>query len=138
MSAKKLSATLHRRGGITMSVEVPEPVPDAIARPSEVAALDKSAGAASGEFGERLFRRRSSDDGSLHYIQDHYLPEPSQGATTTSPTRCSACGRARSMFFIRSLPRTENLSAASPRLCDECYPKATQAEGRAEKAPTAH
>ncbi len=138
MTAKKLSATLHRRGGITMSVEVPEPVPDAIARPSEVAALDKSAGASSGEFGERLFRRRSSDDGSLHYIQDHYLPEPAQGATTPSPTRCSSCGRARSMFFIHSLPRTENLSPTSPRLCEDCYPKVARAGGRPEQSPAAH
>ena len=138
MSAKKFSATLHRRGGITMSVDVPEPFPDAIVRPSEVTAADKSVEASHGEFGERLFRRRSSDDGSLHYIQDHYLPEPSQGATTPDPARCSSCGRARSMFFIRTLPRTEPPSAMYPRLCDDCYPKVAKAGGRAERAPGAH
>ena len=138
MSAKKHSATLHRRGGITMSVEVPEPAPEAIARPSEVPARDGSGGTPSGEFGERLFRLRSSDDGSLHYIQDHYLPEPADAATTQDPSRCSACGRARSMFFIRSLPRTENVSAAHPRLCDECYPGKTSGEGRAEKSQGVH
>ena len=134
MSAKKHSATLHRRGGITMSVEVPEPAPEAIARPSEVPARDGSGSTQSGEFGERLFRLRSSDDGSLHYIQDHYLPEPGDAATTQDPSRCSVCGRARSMFFIRSLPRTANISAAHPRLCDECYPGKTTGEGRAEKS----
>ena len=134
MSAKKHSATLHRRGGITMNVEVPEPIPEAITRPSEVSSGE---GTPSGAFGERLFRLRSSDDGSLHYIQDHYLPEPSEGPTTSDPTRCSACGRARSNFFIRSLPRTENPSASSPRLCEDCYPTAAQSAGRAEKAPTA-
>ena len=139
MSAKKLSATLHRRGGITMNVEVPEPVPDAIARPSEVAGEGQAPGTPSGEFGERLFRRRSSDDGSLHYIQDHYLPEPSESATTKDPARCSACGRARSMFFIRALPRTENLSAKTPRLCDECYPGGpVRTEGRSKQSPSVH
>jgi hypothetical protein len=42
------------------------------------------------------------------------------------------------MFFIRSLPRTENLSPTSPRLCDECYPKMARADGRAEQSPAAH
>ena len=138
MSAKKHSATLHRRGGITMSVEVPEPAPEAIARPSEVPARDGSGGTASGEFGERLFRLRSSDDGSLHYIQDHYLPEPADAATSHDPSRCSACGRARSMFFIRSLPRTENISARHPRLCDDCYPGKGSSEGRPEKSSGVH
>ncbi len=138
MSAKKHSATLHRRGGITMSVEVPEPAPEAIARPSEVASSGEQAGTASGEFGERLFRLRSSDDGSLHYIQDHYLPEPKDAATSRDPSRCSACGRARSMFFIRSLPRTENVSASHPRLCDDCYPGKTSSDGRKEKSPGVH
>jgi hypothetical protein len=138
MSAKKHSATLHRRGGITMSVEVPEPAPEAITRPSEVPARGQSSAEPSGEFGERLFRLRSSDDGSLHYIQDHYLPEPSDAATTKDPSRCSACGRARSMFFLRSLPRTENPSATSPRLCDECYPGSTRADGHAEQSSVAH
>ena len=134
MSGKKLSATLHRRGGITMNVEVSEPVPDAITRPSEVSSGE---GTPSGAFGERLFRRRSSDDGSLHYIQDHYLPEPNEGPTTSDPTRCSACGRARSTFFIRSLGRTENPSASTERLCDECYPGATHADSHAEQSPVA-
>jgi hypothetical protein len=138
MSGKKRSATLHRRGGITMNVEVPEPVPDAIARPSEVSVANQPPGTPSGEFGERLFRLRSSDDGSLHYIQDHYLPEPEAGEKTSSPARCSICGRSRSNFFIRSLPRTENLTAASPRLCDDCYPGTARAEGRPSQAPGAH
>jgi hypothetical protein len=117
-----------------MNVEVSEPVPDAIARPSEATSAE---GTPSGTFGERLFRRRSSDDGSLHYIQDHYLPEPNEGPTTSDPARCSACGRARSTFFIRSLGRTENPSASTPRLCDECYPGATLTDSRSEQAPTA-
>jgi hypothetical protein len=36
MSGKRYSATLHRRGGITMGIEVPDPIPEAIARPAEV------------------------------------------------------------------------------------------------------
>jgi hypothetical protein len=139
MSAKKRSATLHRRGGITMNVEVPDPVPEAIARPSEVSPEGQPPGTPSGEFGERLFRLRSSGDGTLHYIQDHYLPEPSEGATTDGPARCSACGRARSMFFIRALPRTENLSAKTARLCDECYPDGSpRAGGREKQSPGPH
>jgi len=122
MTQTRLSATLHRRGGITMSVEVPNPLPDAIVRPAELSALDGPPGTPTGKFGERLFRRRSSDDGSIHYIQDHYLPEPDEATSTPSPARCTSCGRARSTFFVRTLARTDNLVASTARLCSECYP----------------
>ena len=122
MSDTRVSATLHRRGGITMSVEVPQPLPDAITRPAEVDDPEKAHGTPSGQFGERLFRRRSSDDGSVHYIQDHYLPEPEGAATTSTPVRCSSCGRARSTFFVRTLARTDDLSTTTARLCSDCYP----------------
>jgi hypothetical protein len=123
MSDKKLSATLHRRGGVTMSVEVPQPLPDAITRPAEVPAADGGSETPSGQFGERLFRLRSSDDGSVHYIQDHYRPEPELASASASPARCSSCGRARSMFFVKELSRTADLTPTTERLCVDCYTK---------------
>lgn len=106
-----------------MSVEVPQPLPDAIVRPAEVQEADSPPGTPTGMFGERLFRRRSSDDGSIHYIQDHYLPEPEAATATPSPARCSSCGRARSTFFVRTLARTDNVVPTTARLCSDCYPR---------------
>ena len=123
MPAKQYSATLHRRGGITMTVEVPEPVPDAIVRPSEVPGKD-APDRPTGQFAERLFRRQSSKttDGALHYVQDKDLPEPGDGPTTSSPSRCSSCGRASAMFFVSRFGADESLGEGTPRLCVECYP----------------
>ncbi|HUF26149.1 MAG TPA: hypothetical protein VMM18_04115 [Gemmatimonadaceae bacterium] len=120
MSGKRYSATLHRRGGITMGIEVPHPIPEAIARPAEVDVPGKP-GTPSGRYGERLFRRRSSDDGALHYIQDHDVPEPSESVATDTPALCSSCGRGSATFFLRSMKRTEFLTPSSPRLCVDCY-----------------
>ena len=122
--AKRYSATLHRRGGILMGVEVPDPIPEAVVRPAEAEGAD---GAATGRFAERLFRRRSSDDGSLHYLQDPELPEPGQGPTTDAPTRCAKCGRASGTYYVRAMPRNVTLSAGTERLCVECYSQGTEA-----------
>jgi hypothetical protein len=126
MAGKRYSATLHRRGGITMAVEVPEPVPEAVVRLTEITDLDQGrqgGEAGNREFGERLFRRRSSDDPTIHYIQDHYLPEPSEGGETMDrPPSCTKCGRVSAMYFVQQLGRTEVLSATSNRLCADCYP----------------
>ena len=123
MTIDRSPATLHSTSA-DVQVEVPMDAPDAVLRPLAVYDLDAAPGSGPMEFGEQLYRTRSSVDGRLWYDLDLATSPGDAGHARPRPRTCSACGDSVRLLFVPRLPPLECFTESTDCICFECYPAA--------------